>query len=252
MKGIDTLYTDENVYVLQVDRSKAFRTYRNLREPDLTETAPTYYRETIRFEENVNLGYSSPAEDPWVWGYRQCNSGRHRQISYLFAERYRSTVIEWASTQYYDRSLGLFAWRSSRDHLHQWDTGTRYQYFGGNNYAGDIDTVEQWHTAEWDESASHGSCPVAHRVHRSDAVAFEAITVEYSRAFVARNGALSFEGDAKLFTVDGLPSDQVSVFSYYRNRLWKLDQVQTCVLRQRVYCNIPWLGNRCEVFCGRQ
>ena len=54
-EGIDTLYTDENVYVLRVDRSKAFRTYRNLREPDMTETAPAYYRETIRFEENTQF-----------------------------------------------------------------------------------------------------------------------------------------------------------------------------------------------------
>ena len=33
-EGIETLYTKDNVYVLQVDRSKAFRTFRNMRKPN--------------------------------------------------------------------------------------------------------------------------------------------------------------------------------------------------------------------------
>ncbi|MCB9139773.1 MAG: hypothetical protein H6642_15630 [Caldilineaceae bacterium] len=222
-EGIDTLYTDENVYVLQVDRSKAFRTYRNLRAPDLTEAAPDYYRETIRFEGSTTFSYSSLADDPWVWGFGNATASEPK------TETYSLTGINHLSSSGPLPHIETEVWTNTPygHHMVVSINGTQVQdiQFVGETLQNIPTTLSNGilqngaNTLTWAMPGDTGAT--------SDGMSFEAFTVEYSRNFVAQNGTLSFESDANLFTIDGLPNSQVTIFSTFRNRVWKMEEVKT-------------------------
>ena len=64
-EGLDTLYTDTNVYTLQVEAELAFRTYRNRRRIRPGHSAPEFYIESFELDENTLYINHSPTGDPW-------------------------------------------------------------------------------------------------------------------------------------------------------------------------------------------
>ncbi|MCB0047399.1 MAG: hypothetical protein KDD92_18380 [Caldilineaceae bacterium] len=247
-EGIDTFYTDENIYVLQVNRSKAFRIFTNMRMPDLTETPAPYYRETIRFEENNTLALSSTGADPWAWQYRMARPG--------FPVLYSASLpgIDAVASNGPPPQLTTEIWGGNNlsHHAIFAVNGTQLQDI---NFTGEVAATTQspmpagilqnggnsvtW-TLPGDSSAFN------------DTMGLEAVTIEYSREFVTQDGALAFEGDAGLFRVDGLTSDQVTVFSRYRHRLWVTEAVITEATPQGYSAAFYGWGDSAEYFVAAE
>ena len=66
---------------------------------------------------------------------------------------------------------------------------------------------------------------------------------------MARNGALSFEGDAKLFTVDGLPSDQSHCIQLLIEIVFgRMDEVQTAPSGNGYRVTFPGWGESAQYY----
>ncbi|MCB0047484.1 MAG: hypothetical protein KDD92_18820 [Caldilineaceae bacterium] len=243
-ESLETLYTDENVYVLQVDRSKAFRTYNNLREPDLSKTAPNYYRETIRFEENTRWLAPSITDDPWVWVYE--NSTAALPISHTFPV----AGIDKISTAGPAPTITTEVWgdTSYQHHVVMSLNGAQVQDIQFTGNIAQTATAQFSHGVLQDGTNNLTWALPGDTGASSDTVALEAATVEYSRKFFAQNGELLFESNAGLLKVDGLPSGQVTVFSSYRNRLWVINQVSTASSANGYIATFPGWDDTAEYF----
>ena len=220
-EALDTLYTDTNVYLLKVDRSKAFRTFRNLRAPDLSQSAPGYYREKMRFEQNV--GYAMfGVNDPWYWGYDFAQAGKPKSATYTVGGVDAIASGGPPATMISE----VWGYTTGKHHVVIAMNGSQVQdleFTGAIGFVGSSQLpsgvlVNGDNSLTWTLPGDRGE--------KYDAVGFEAFEVEYSRRFVAREGRLIFEHDAALLQIDGLPSPDVVVYSDYRNRMWRIDRVQ--------------------------
>lgn len=216
-EGIETLYTKQNVYVLQIDRSKAFRTYLNLQEPDMGEAAADTYVESMPYEVNWGWFSSSPIDDPWVWA--MFNRTGSTAVSQTFNFDGVTALEPSSATQLYLEVWGY----ESGNHIMQVElNGTRLlpdaTYSGETvgNVTLDIPASILQNGANTLKLTVPANASIA-----SDAQILEGFTLHYPRQFTAMNGELNFAGSAKRFIISNLPSNNVSVYSVYGNRIWR-------------------------------
>lgn len=242
-EALDTLYTDTNVYLLKVDQSKAFRTYRNLRAPDLSQTAPGYYREKIRFEQNI--GYAMfGVNDPWYWGYDYAQAGKPKSTTYTVGG------IDHMASAGPPASLNVEVWgyTTGKHHVTIALNGSQVQDLEFTGASGLVGSSQLPTGVLLSGNNSLAWTLPGDRGEKFDAVGFEAFEVEYSRRFMARAGRLTFDSDAALLQVDGLPSQDVVVYSDYRNRMWRIDQVQAAASASGYRITFPGWGAAARYF----
>ncbi|MCB0044504.1 MAG: hypothetical protein KDD92_03645 [Caldilineaceae bacterium] len=214
---IDTLYTKQNVYVLQVDRSKAFRTYRNLRKPDTADATNNYYLESASYEEN-NVWFSvSPIDDPWGWA---------------LLNRTGSTAV--SQTIDFDDITAIYPNQTIQLQLKVWGytdgDHTLIVELNGVRLSPDISySGLVAHEVILDVPAAalqNGANSLKLTVPASDSVETDAQAVEefrviYPRQFFVVGGSLDFVDSAKRYTVNNFPSNNIVIYSVYGGRTWR-------------------------------
>ncbi|MCB0133109.1 MAG: hypothetical protein KDD78_19740 [Caldilineaceae bacterium] len=219
-EGLDTLYTDTNVYVLRVDRSLAFRTYRNLTSPDTTKTAPTYYVEEYEVEENGGFATTSPTDDPWYMSYLLVTNGKAKSTTYTF-----NGVDHVAADSGVQAQVSVSAWGLIDDDHELAVRVNNVEIAKESFYGRPLHTVtgsiapaaldRASNTLTWELSMGHGNT--------RDGLALESYHVSYPRKFVVDDRFITFDGDAGLYRVENMTGGEAVVYSYYRNRLWRME-----------------------------
>jgi uncharacterized repeat protein (TIGR01451 family) len=222
-EAIDTLYTNTNVYTLQVDSSKAWQATTDFSSPDEGAQTATFYMETAIAENDVAYSPASLNGDPWydtrlfvwtssdTWTFNvdvdNLSSGADSTLS----------VDMWGMTSWPDQSpdhhvVVQFNGESVADETFD---GSINKPINATLPEGAV--VEGTNTLALTLPGDTGA--------DYDIVAYDGFSVTYPRAFVAVNGALEFSSAASAFSVDGLTSADVVVYRLDGGSLVKLDNV---------------------------
>lgn len=210
-EGLDTMYTDTNVYRLEVNPGQGeLAIVQSTRPPyGALRNTPAYYMETQTIDDNKAYSYVSPYSDPW---YLMMLSTREPK-AWNFPLQLDNYAAGAAPA-----TLDVTFWGASEmvagpDHR-------TLVSLNGHQVADEIfDRVDVVNVSEQlpDGVLVEGAntltmASVFDQGATQDAVVLESYSVKYPRAFVARDGWLKFEGQALAFKVTNLPSKSVVVY----------------------------------------
>ena len=247
-EALDTLYTDTNIYVLQVDRTKAFRVFTNLREPDMTESAPDSYTETLHVNTNQEYSFGSQSDDPWY-------------LARLYSITPTPDVVSFELPELNNVADDTSSARLRADYR----GGIAYEHHLQIELNGQVvldDTFSNFAHRTPDVAIPNGLLQgsgnqavvqlTGGTSDPYDIVEFESFSVEYPRRFVVQNGQLDFAGAAKRFRVDGFDrsadSTEYLVYSTHRNRQWRMAEVTTTSTGLGFAATFPGWGDEANYF----
>ena len=214
------LYTDTNVYTLRVDPEAALRidvvSARPLKKADLTP----FYMETVTVDDNMTYDPASPGSEPWYHA-RLVSTGAPRtttfplQVDGLIAGAAPTTLslVTWGGTTksvYPDHHLVVIV-----NDL----TVADESFDGLFSHLIDVQLPEGLLREGNNTLEMTLPCDYAD----VDVVGVEQYSVTYPRAFVARDGALTFSAAGEAFEVTGLPTENVVIYRRSVSRLERLE-----------------------------
>jgi hypothetical protein len=222
-ESIKTLYTQTNVYTVQVDRQLAQRieVVRNSVRP--WDPVAPYYLETTTMERELAYSPLAANGDPW---YDTFILAFTSPASASFDFELDDHLVGAAPVEMFVSLWGFTGWPQSPDHhvvvdvngIELWD-----EYFDGYADHPVSFEVPDWVLEEPEDTLRivlPGDTGVAF-----DAVNLDRFSVAYPRAFLARDGGLRFTAQAEAFQVDELPSAKVQVYRQTDGRVERLDKV---------------------------
>jgi len=210
-----SLYTDVNVYQLQVDGSKALRLGDDPKPPRKNETPEAFYLETATWDENHVYAFYSPTADPWYNTQLRASSGQTAEKTFALAvDNYVAGggvatlgLNVWGGIDYRHHlnislngvPLGSAAFKGIKAHSAQVAVPTGVLLQGNNQLTLTLpgDAGDPW-----------------------DIVDVDRYSLTYPRAFVAKNDLLLFAATGKQFQIRGLSSPDVVVHRQEGNGQW--------------------------------
>jgi len=231
--GLDTLYTDANVYRLEVDRSLSRQMTISRSAPPRGNAFPAYYMETVRIENNKAYSYLSPNGDPWYDYFLMATPGKPASRSTTVA--LSDPVAQDAAGNPLSATVTYDIWGASEmfagdDHHAQLTADGQLiadQLFDGNEafaLSGQLtnfgDKVDLTLKAPGDHSNVGG---IANFV---DVFAVEAYSVTYPRSFRAVDGQLEFTARARGYQVSNLDSGQIVVYRVDGGQVMRLQNIR--------------------------
>lgn len=209
-EAADSLYTRTNVYDLVVDNRyrTSIGTFKTASK--LTGTPAASYVETLTVDNNRLYGTISPTDDPW-YDFRLLVFG---------APGSRTVPFSIDNVASGDATIKVKAWGGS-----EWQGGPDHHFQASVNSTPVVDVRFDGLTAIEPEA------PLADGVLQEgvnslivtvpgdtgfdyDQIVFDGMELRYPRAFVARDGRLSFTASAKLFRVSKLTGAEVQVYRF--------------------------------------
>lgn len=218
-QALDTLYTNTNVYLLQLDRSKARRPGVKPSAPPTGSEPVPYYLETATVERNQGYNFLAPNQDPWY-------------DTLLFV---RGHPGAWSFDVDVDHYLPGAAPATLR--LELWGAGDwpafdpDFHVVAGFNATANLADLNfsglslKTPTLTLPESVlTEGRNQLNLNMPSDTGVPWEMVyldnfSVMYPRAFAARNGMLAFTAAGALFRVTELTSPEVVVYRIAGARL---------------------------------
>ena len=210
-EGLDTMYTDTNVYRLEVNpgMGQLATIHRPRPKRIAVNQAPSYYMETTTVAENKVYGYFSPTSDPWF------DSFMHSGISKIWT--YNLDVDNYVSSAA-PVTLNVSLWGAT-DIMPGPEHHTLVAINGVEVADKVYDGVEIVNLSteippgvlQEGENELVFTQPMDLGA-LTDVSALESYGLVYPRAFVARDGRLTFQGQAQAFKVTNLPGKQVVVY----------------------------------------
>jgi hypothetical protein len=223
-EALDTLYTDTNVYQLQIDAALARRVKINTDRPPSGEV-PDYYKETAVLDRERGYGFSSPLGDPWydtnMLVYTTPKSWEFDlQIDNFVAggSRPKLTVNMYGNTDWpdYDPDHHVTAALNGQTVGEALFNGVATSTIKAKLASGVLQ--EGSNTLTLTLPADTGA--------DFEVVRFNSATITYPRAFVARDGVLAFEAKAAVFEVTNLPSSDVVVYQIRNGKTTLLSRAE--------------------------
>lgn len=210
-----SLYTDVNVYQLQVDGSKALRLGDDPKPPRKNETPEAFYMETATWDENRGYAVYSPTADPWY--NAELFAGGGRVASKIFALPVDNYVAGGGAV-----TLGVNLW-GGIDYRHHLNISLNGAPLGSASFKG----IEA-HEARMNVPAGallQGENQLTLTLPGDagdpwDIVDIDRYSLTYPRAFVAKNDLLLFAAAGKQFQIRGLSSPSVVVHRQESNGQW--------------------------------
>ncbi len=207
-KGLDTLYTDTNVYRLEVDAASARRVAVDNTRIRRKDKPAAFYMETVAVEKNDKYGYLATNGDPWydrlLFTYANLEFTRDLPVdNYVNAAPSVLTAEMWGMSELLD----------GPDHHVQLT-------FNGKLVADTYFDAQQVKIVSEQlpgGSVKEGVNKLKFTVLNDQGAAYDMSALEmygltYPRAFVARNGQLDFTAAADSFRVTKLDSDKVVAY----------------------------------------
>lgn len=211
-QALDTMYTDTNVYRLEVSRGRGQRMATQRIRPtlDALNQAPTYYMETLTVEDNNTYSYMAPVgSDPWF------DTFMHSWIGTVW--EYELSIDNYVSDGP-PATLNVSLWGFSNllpgpDHhtlVALNDQQVAEKVYDGMEI---VNVSEQIPPGVLKNGANNMKLtqPVDMGADM-DVSSLESYSIVYPRAFVARDGRLTFTSSGSAFKVSNLPSKQVVVY----------------------------------------
>jgi len=205
-EGLDTVYTDTNVYLLSAAKGAGLRIAEDATSP--AGTPPASYPEALVVERNRTYSVNAPGGDPWVDQVLLATNAR--QFNYPL------TVQGLAGTGPANLDIelgGVTDWPTPNDHHVRVSlNGTQVadEYFDGavpHTISVPLPPGLLVEGANTLTLALPVDTPAAW-----DAMVVESYGTTYPRGPVARDGGLVFEGAAGVWTVSGLGAGQGAVY----------------------------------------
>ncbi len=209
-ESLKSLYTHTNVYTLMVDATKAQRISEDSRRPPYGAQPAPYYMEHRIIEKNLAYSFGSPNGDPWY---------EKSLMTYTSPKAWNFTVsIDNYLPSYAPASVEISLWGVTNFAL-----SPDHHVIAKVNGTTVADVLFDGKVV----SILYGSLPAGVLVEGDnvielslpgdtgadwDIVNVEQYTITYPRAFLAKNGVLTFKASAQKFTVDGLTSPEVRVY----------------------------------------
>lgn len=225
-EAVDSLYTRTNVYRLHIDSTLARRIAEDSRP--IPATAPaTFYSETRKVENNRLYSFAAPGRDPWydtdMLTYTTSNTWTFPiEIDRLMPNRDSSKVAV--------RLWGVTDWPAAPDHHVR--LALNGQPVADKRFDGAVDTTLRAELNGTTAALKEGKNILSITLPGDTGVDYDLVSLDhyaitYPRAFVARDGRLSFTAAAGRFQVKNLPSANVVVYQQTGTQLTRLTQVIT-------------------------
>ena len=205
-EAIDTLYTDNNVYYLNVDTATALRAAVDAAAPLSGEPLTTHAIETRTLNPNLQYSRVSPLADPWVEGYIYAgNTAASKdytlELDHIVGDA-EATELSVAAT---GAAAGAHHILLELNDV-QVDDAT-FSDYAAYTLNKNIDTAllnEGVNSLRMTLPADTGG--------NYDYVAFERMSISYPRTLTATDNRLQFTSAATRFRIDGLTAPELAVY----------------------------------------
>ena len=221
-QGLDTLYTDSNVYKLEVDGAAAWKMAVDSTRTGRKDRPAAYYMETVAVENNSRYSYLASNGDPWYDAllFTTSNLAFTRD---LVVDNY----VDGAPSVLSAEMWGMSELLAGPDHHVQMSLNGQLvadSYFDAQN-------VEQVSEQLPAGSVKEGVNKLTFTVPNDqgaeyDMSALEMYSLTYPRAFVARDGQLAFSGAADAFRVTDLDSQEIVAYRVVGNTPTRLSRIK--------------------------
>ncbi len=209
-EALDTLYTHTNVYALHVDHSLVSQVAVDNTPVDAGAPVASYYMAQATYGSDKAYSFSSPNGDPW---YDTSMLARTSSKSWNYTIAVDNYAASAAPATLDVQMWGSTDWPQSPDHR-------VVVGFNGTNIAdltvnGIVNIPVTANLPDGTLQSGNNTLKVTLPGDTGvayDLVMFDKATVTYPRGFVAKNGALTFDGSAQAFRVTNLPSPNVTVY----------------------------------------
>jgi uncharacterized repeat protein (TIGR01451 family) len=224
-KAADSLYSDRNHYTLRVEPQSVLRATDDNTPPAQLRNPVTVYRETVRAERQSLYNPAAPGADPW---YDQDLMAIFSPGAATFSLTVTDPVLSGGGAG--AARLGVDLWgltdwpgKDPDHHVVVSLNGTEVAdaEFNGID-PGPVDAEIPAGVLASGANRIDVNMPLDQGVDW-DIVGLNAYQITYPRRLLARDGRLSFHGDAaQAFTVGNLPSNDVSVYRLRGDRLERI------------------------------
>ena len=224
-KGLDTLYTDTNVYRLYVGAALAERASSVQGQPRNKDSIAPFYMETTTLDEDKEYFFASPLDNPWydtrmlvfdtpnAWNFDLAVDNFVGDVAPVSLNVSMYGVTNFRD---YDPDHHVEVSFNGSMLVDEWFDGLIDQPVDALLPPGTLQ--EGGNTLTFSMPADTGA--------KFDLVNFNSASITYPRAFVARDGALAFAAIGEAFQVDNLPSGDVLVYRISGNETAALMGVQ--------------------------
>ena len=223
-QALDTLYTDTNIYTVQVSSSPAFRVQGNNAAAGKGLVAPGSYIETLVVNNQKAYATSAPQDDPW---YDTAMAAYSTSLSWDF-----TFLVDGLADPAAPASLELVVWGISempQDPDHHLVVSLNGAAVANATFDGLLEKTlkvtlpagslhEGTNTLQLTLPGDTGA--------EYDIVYLDKYSITYPRLFQARDGRLTFTDAGKSFEVINLPSEEVEVYRLDDKGLARLDKVK--------------------------
>ncbi len=206
-QALDTIYTDTNIYQIQINRRLASRISKVDATPD-NEAPTTYYLESLRYDPNLAYNVASPTDDPWYYATMLTNTtAKSWNYSIEFDQFQPGVAPVSLSVDVYG---GNDAFQRPDHHVQiQLNNQTIADLtFDGITaqtlVANDVPALPSVNTLTITLPGDTGAS--------SDSIFLEGYSISYPRSLVAKQGRLEFNASGKVLKVGGLDSPNAIVY----------------------------------------
>lgn len=223
-QALDTLYTDTNVYQIQINRKLASRISVIKAIPGANQPQ-RYYIEELLHQENTAYDVASPTGDPWYHSRILVDS---KPNQWDYAVQLDNFVPGEAPVSISVQAYGATSFSVNPDHhlqiLFNSQVVTDNTFDGTelvNIEANDLPAVPGGNTISFYLPADTGA--------NFDAVNLESYKITFPRAFVAQQGKLEFTSTGDVFKVSGFESPDIVAYRITEDTPVQLTQISAQV-----------------------
>lgn len=210
-QGLNTLYTDTNVYILKLDPSASRKAKEDSSSVKKGATVVPSYADTVIVARNRAYSYASPAGDPWYDTRLLAYAGSLVRADFTLGVD--NLVQGGVGAELAVHLWGVTDWPRTPDHHVQIELNG--QIVADQRFDGAVDQPIRVPLAAGAVLEGNNTVTVVLPGDAGvnyDIVSVESVSLIYPRAFKARAGQLTFAGAGEAFQVLGLPSAQVSIY----------------------------------------
>ncbi|MGB5177060.1 MAG: SdrD B-like domain-containing protein, partial [Thermoanaerobaculia bacterium] len=223
-RGLDTLYTDTNVYTLKVAPKYAARVGHDAGLPSTSARIPGFYYETRTAEFNRAYDFAAPGDDPWYDTRLLAISG---PVEAFFELELEDRLPEAGPVELTVELWGVTDFPQAPDHhvvLEVNGVELADEWFDGFEDRAVRTEIPDWLLGP-DSNRLRVLLP-----HDTgalyDLVNYDHYRLRFPRRFEAIGGQLRFSAAAEAFRVEGLPSADVVVYRVTQEGVEILEAVQ--------------------------
>ena len=243
-EGIDSLYTEDNVYVLSADRKSSLSIGEELAIP--SEGSQPFVIATVVRDNDVSYSFTSPTDDPWFESRLLARGGRAATQTYEFTV---DDLVAGASAA----SLSVDVWGQSQwpadpdHHVTVFVNGAQVADARWDDIVGEIIEATIPDGVLQDGVNTLTISVPGDNDSPWDLVNFDSFEVRYPSAVVARDGELLFTAEGGAYSVSGVSGEDLAVYRIDGERTVLLSGLEVSQ-GQVTFATVP--GSRYAVVSG--